>query len=425
LADREKDMSETDRHGEQKITQKPKKKKKAVDRFLAFVREVIALLFWVYVVTKLFIFDIDIFLVEKISPSYVWLLNYKFFILIGTVAIIWLVTKNKYILLWTLYIIFYPAIILFWKIPFFIFKQKSWTLAFAVFDAIISFFRSFKFTFITTAFFLVALAIILGFSSETLLWFSSATLLIILLIVYIQKFISIFKPSGVYQVYNKFFSGFGDFLSSSPIYQMDEEVATLAIENMDEKQLQKWTSNVQIFVLFNRVCLFVAKKLKSFQESSSSLVSSVFSILILIVFTVLTFSAVNYGIFKINQEYFSVSGVPTFFDFFYYSFNVLLFNQIQEITATTPISQTLSMLESFFALFLVAIFVSLVLSVKSQRYAEELKEAVKGLEDEGKKMEGYIRENYRLNSIEEALGALQNLQSVVTDFLFKISESLK
>ena len=42
-----------------------------------------------------------------------------------------------------------------------------------------------------------------------------------------------------------------------------------------------------------------------------------------------------------------------------------------------------------------------------------------------KKMEGYIKENYRLNSIEEALDALQNIQSAVTDFLFKISESIK
>jgi hypothetical protein len=31
-------------------------------------------LLWGYVITKLFIFDIDIFLVENLSPNYLWLI---------------------------------------------------------------------------------------------------------------------------------------------------------------------------------------------------------------------------------------------------------------------------------------------------------------------------------------------------------------
>ena len=134
--------------------------------FLKAVRETLAILFWMYVLIKLFAFDIDIFLMNRFLPGYAWLLNLKFFILIGGIALIWLVTKNKYILSWSLYVFFYPPIILFWKIPFFIFKQRSWILAFAFINSIISFFKSIKYNFITSALFLASLAIIFSFSNK-------------------------------------------------------------------------------------------------------------------------------------------------------------------------------------------------------------------------------------------------------------------
>jgi hypothetical protein len=382
-------------------------------------------LFWVYVILKLFIFDVDIFLVEKFSPNFVWLLNYKFFILIGTIAGIWLVSKNRHVLLWTLFIIFYPAVILFWRIPFFAFKQRSWVLAFAIVDAIISFFKSAKFTFITTSFFLVSIAIIFGFSNTMVLWLSIVILLIILLVVYIQRLVLVFKPSGIYQIYSKFFSGIRNTLTTSPVYALDESIARLAIESMDQMQVEKWTTNVQSFVLYNRVCLFVAKRLRLYQDSGLNIVSSIIAILLLVVFTVLSFALVNFGLFKINQHFFSSSIVPTFFNFFYYSFNVLLFNPIQDIVATTPTSQVISMTESFFALFLVAVFVSVVLSVRSQKDANELNDLIKDLNEEGTKMEGYIREKYKFNNVEEAMEALQKLKASFTGFIYKITEGIQ
>ncbi|HEX9384798.1 MAG TPA: hypothetical protein VF918_00635 [Anaerolineales bacterium] len=162
-------MSESQDFDKPEVAEQSKKESRLKSSFLASTREIIAILFWVYVIMKLFIFDVDLFLVEKFSPDFVWLLNYKFFILIGTIATIWLVSKNRNVLLWTLFIFFYPAIILLWRIPFFVFKQRSWILAFAIIDAIISFFKSVKFTFVTTSFYLVSTAIIFRSSNAILL----------------------------------------------------------------------------------------------------------------------------------------------------------------------------------------------------------------------------------------------------------------
>lgn len=401
----------------------PKKEKGVIDHALAVVREIVAISFWVYVLSKLFIFDIDLFLFEKYLPNYTWLLDFKFFILIGTLAVIWLITKNKHILLWTLYILCYPAIVLLWKMPFFVFKQKSWIFAFAVINAVISFFKSIKYNFIIAAFFLVSLAVIFGFSNQKLLWLAILLIFSILSIVYVHRFILVFKPSSIFQVHIKIFSGIRKHATTS--FALEESIKNLPVESLDQKQLEKWTTNLQTSVLFNRVCLFAAKKLRDYQNSGLNVVSYVLTILLLIALTILSFSVINLGLYKIDSNFFEFSSAPSFFTFFYYSFNNLLFNSIREIIPISPISQTASMIESFFALFLVVIFVSLLLSVRSQKHSEELNEVIKEIEGQGVEMEGFIKDEYRINSIEDAMAELQKLKAGMAKFLYKITESIK
>ncbi len=358
--------------------QQPKKETGAKGLLLSVMREIIVALLWVYIILKLFIFDIDIFLAERFFPNYIWILNFKFFILIGVVATIWLITKNKHILLWAFYILFYPAIILLWKIPFFILKQKSWVFAFAVINAVISFFKSIKYNFIASSFFLISLALIFGFSDHRLLWPAILALFVVLAATYINRFILVFKPSNIFYVYIKIFSGIRKNASSS--FALDESIKNLPVQNLDQKQLEKWTVNLQTAVLFNRVCLFAAKKLRDYQNSGLNIVSYVLTILLLVLLTIFSFAAINFGLYKIDPTLFVVSANPTFFTSFYYSFNNLLFNSIEEVIPQMPISQSVSMIESFFALFLIVIFVSLLLSVRSQRHTEELNEAIKDIE---------------------------------------------
>ena len=106
------------------VSEKPKQEKGIVSYLINAIRETVAILFWLYVLVKLFAFDVDVFLMNKLLPEFVWLLNLKFFILIGIIALIWLMTKNKHIISWSFYVFFYLAIVLFWKIPFYLQTKK-------------------------------------------------------------------------------------------------------------------------------------------------------------------------------------------------------------------------------------------------------------------------------------------------------------
>lgn len=417
-------MSETRKVEDQNDVNRSKKENKILTRFLYFVREILSILIWGYVIIKLFVFDIDIFIIEKMFPDYVWLVNYKFFILIGILAIIWLVTKNIHILFWSLFIFFYPVILVFWRVPKFLFKKQNWNLIFAFVDSIISFFKSFKISFITTSFFLISTTIILNSTNRVLLWISILFLAIIILIIYIQRLILVFKQSGIYQVYSGIFGFFGDYLQNTQFVAIDDAVKSMSIESMDEEQIQSWIYNVQALVLYNRICLFVSKKLKSYQDSGFNVVSSVLGILFLALFTVFVFATINFGLYKIDANFYSFADAPSFFTFFFYSFNILVFNQIQEVIAATPISQVALMFEYFYILFLFAILVVLVFSIRNQRDADELNKVITHLKEEGIKMEGHIKEKYKLNNISDAMEALQKLRSSLIDFLYKLTDSI-
>jgi len=52
------------------------------------VRELLAILVWLYIVVKLFVFDLDAFVFKTYFPAFAWLLDYKFFIFITIGSVI-------------------------------------------------------------------------------------------------------------------------------------------------------------------------------------------------------------------------------------------------------------------------------------------------------------------------------------------------
>ncbi|HEY4265091.1 MAG TPA: hypothetical protein VGM72_07220, partial [Micropepsaceae bacterium] len=95
-----------------------------------FITEFIAVFFWIYALTKLFIFDLDIWIINLVSPQFASILNYKLPIILVGISIAIVTTRSARLGLSALYIAFYPLVILSWKIPRFVWHQKSWLLAF-------------------------------------------------------------------------------------------------------------------------------------------------------------------------------------------------------------------------------------------------------------------------------------------------------
>jgi hypothetical protein len=186
-------------------------------------REILAIAFWVYVIVKLFVFDLDVYLATEFLPHYAWLLDLKFFILIGIMALVLIFTKNKGLVLWSAYTVFYPAILIFWRVPVFLYNQESWILTLAVINAVIFIFHSVRFIFIGSSLFLISLAIVIVSSSEPFLWSAIGVILLLLLATYLHRLILVFRPSSIFQIHTTIFSGIREH-GAKPFFILDESI---------------------------------------------------------------------------------------------------------------------------------------------------------------------------------------------------------
>jgi hypothetical protein len=82
------------------------------------------------------------------------------------------------------------------------------------------------------------------------------------------------------------------------------------------------------------------------------------------------------------------------------------------------------MMEKFLGLFLIAIFAASVVTVRSQRYSDQLNLVINGLEEDGRVMESFIRDEYRIDSIDLALAELDRLEASLRRLLHFLSRSL-
>jgi hypothetical protein len=98
---------------------------------------------------------------------------------------------------------------------------------------------------------------------------------------------------------------------------------------------------------------------------------------------------------------------------------------VKEVAPQNSISQSLWMLEAFLALFLIAILIGLLFSIKSQRNASELEELVEGLEREGREIELFIQAEYQIASIDDALAEVERLKTGLFQVLLWLTKNIK
>jgi hypothetical protein len=101
-------------------------KRSTATRAISIAMNAIAPLFWIYVICKLFIFDIDLYLIRQINPSLIWIADYRFFLLIGALATMLLVSRRFTVMAWVTFTLLYPLILFLWRLPILIFKRRSW-----------------------------------------------------------------------------------------------------------------------------------------------------------------------------------------------------------------------------------------------------------------------------------------------------------
>jgi len=386
-----------------------------------YLIEFIAIFFWVYLFIKLLICDFDVILMSLFLPKYLWILHYKFFIIIGFFALILIFCRNKVIIEKLLYILFYPVILIIWKIPRKLFLTKSWIAMFAFIGGVLNFVKSFKFNFISFAFLSISSILTIKLNNPYILIITLVYFVAYLIVIYLRSLYLSFKPSSLFSIQADTLDKIREKFQLS--FNLDKEIKPLSLDAMTEKQLSKWSNSLQQAIIYNRVCYFISSKLRAYKKSKINIAFYILSFLFLMCLTVYLFGFINFAFYKIEPSAYQVYENPTILHFIYYSINTLLTNNIPDFYPVTALARFINTFETSIAIILVIILFFLFTTVQNEKQNEEIDTVIETIKNHGQKLEPFVKSEYRL-TVPEAIEELKKIKASSVQLIIYLSDNI-
>lgn len=394
-----------------------------VNTCLNTLSHIAALVVWSYAIIKLFVYDVDNFIVTNYAPDFSWVIEFKFVIIIACISISLILFKKQRTLNFLLFLLFYPILIVFWHLPRYIWKSNNWMFIIVVMNTVFSFFSSFRTNFVAISMSIIAVTLICVFEDKYVLYGSSFIILSLIAFVFFSKIALAFRPACTVKIYEKLFA------EPLPKVVEDQKLAeplrTLTTLEMDPGQLKSYRGSLQTQVLYNRVCLFVATILRDYRKSGITAVSGALSTILLFIGITIGFTAINLAIFKTDAESFQCTDLPGWFAFFHYSFNMMFFSSTREIAAAKTLSYSAQMAQEFCVLLLFTVFISQIWASEKQKITEELDSTIATINASSKELERFILNEYKLQSIDEAISEIWKLEGSFVKILLFLTEKIK
>lgn len=388
--------------------EKAKKRRKRKLYFRTF--DLIAFLVWAALFVKVFIADIDRVVVSAVAPGLLWLLDFRFFIALGVLALILILAKVKRLGWGLLYITCFPLIVVLWKIPRAIavnFKRPA--ISFGILNVLTSFALGFKPVVIALAVACLAALLIL-LSAAPLLIGVGIGLMALLLLVWLGLSIrNGLGPSRFTSTQQKWIS---TIIGTRALEVFREPTGGLEPSNArlwGPDNANQYISNAGLGLVMYRISYYWAYSLDQYRSSPARVLFSGLAVLTLVVEVALGFAFMNYGLWKLDAGQFQTLGSPSFWTFLYYSFAGCWFGEIAAVAPIGNLAIGVKIANGVLgALVILTVVVALFVSYRDGKADEESRRAVDALRSRadslGEQVGGSFAES--LEDLERRLGAI-------------------
>lgn len=389
------------------LTDQEKRRKARRTRRTVLILDLIGSLAWLYVILKVFVFDVDRAILIRVAPDALELLDYRFFFFLGVVALVVVLFKKYW--LGILYVVLYPLVVLLWKIPRLIYRTRSWLVLFAVINVVSSFLKDFKFNFLTKALAVFCAFAILVFRQPVLMTLASLTLVGLLLVSYYRNVGASFAPSRFIDLQVGAIERFIEFEPVVSNIYIAEDLKAPSIERFDEPQLRRFASNLGTGMLTVRGIYFWAYQLERYRQSPAVSFFSLLSYTWLFVITLLTVWFVNLSLLKLDPSLFEFTDYPSNITVLYYSLTSLVLNSIPALEPVGDLAILVKISAGIIGVLLLITFLANVFfSSRRQRQEEALEDAVREVKQRAQTLEERLGEEYEVTP-EEATEWLEKI----------------
>ncbi|MFI4919729.1 MAG: hypothetical protein ACHP65_09260 [Legionellales bacterium] len=376
-------------------------KKSKMTKAWELFREATAIVFWVYLVIKVAVFDIDVYIVGIYIPSFRWLLDLKLFILMAALSILWLILGNKKFSLYILFVIGYPLIMMFWKIPKLIFRNWSYTIVFtpAVYDIV----TSLRAYFISYVLAMLAVVCILTSKSKVTLILSMVILLSLLAM---QLLLSVKKAykSTVFTTISKGIRVLKDKIADVSFLQAIADGAAKNTGTVEDTE-KKYDAKLSIYYMFHSGVEIVTDKIRGVLRSRKMDIYLISSWFWTVAITVIIFSFEYYALYKIDINAFAAPFTPRYLSFLGFSIGKMTPSTVSPMMPASMYAASLCYAEVLSSIVILIILLFTILTTARERYREDIENIIQELHEIGGLIQAHSEKvfNLAMNDIEQAL----------------------
>lgn len=361
--------------------------------------------FWIIGIL-LFIFRIDIIIIEKYSESLKWLKvsipTIYFFLLI----LYFFFLKWYYIIGFFLY----PFLMIFWFLPKTILSVGKVYLFGSYLNSIFSRLANFKLFIFNAFLFLFSFILLTTIGSNWTRWLAIISMSYFYL-AYIYKFLKkSFKQPAI----------FGSDIEEKIKSFIDNKdpanslvIKSFIVQKEDEKLqvAERRETQIRRTILANYALELLSKRLSGYRGRQAYIVSWIFGALVFLISSIVFFWFLNFQLYKIDNLNFAYKGTIPSFDFLYYTLKTITFGDIElvkPISVLARISETTSFLT--IGIFALVIVVSIFLSMKQDKMNENVKLTTDMFNSENLTLTKYMQDEFGME-IKTAMGEIKNIDT--------------
>ncbi len=408
-----------------KETKPRTEKERRRQRIRTRILDTCGLIFWTYTLTKIFIIDIDRVIINAIDPTLVPLLDYRLLVYLSILAVLLILSKRikkkRHVILNVLYVIGYPLILIFWKLPKLAYKHRSWFATFGAINVLATAALNYRYYFV--CYLTILLVTLLAFATDSRsILIAAIGALATAVGSLLLRALRLSKQKASFVVLQR--TGVETILKAVGSWTtIQKSLKNPRIQRFSKGQVVKIRDKLGIGLAVVNAAHFWAYQIERYHQSGLTKVFALLSYVWLIIEISIIAAVANSALLKLAPNSFSYKSEPGFVELLYYSFNSLYNNEVEVLKPVGTVAIAAKLLTALVGLLIISIVIFYIITdLRNSRRQRDFEEASQAVRAAANTMANSLYIDYEVTPA-EAVERLQQLGGaaylLVVEFLQK------
>lgn len=336
-----------------KTAAEKKRDSRRTKRFL-FITDLIAIIFWLYLITSTFFLNFGTGLARSLATLLaILVISFFFWRWLTLVALV--------------YVLFFPLVVVFWKIPSLIYRRKSWIGGFAYLNFIAVFFRNVRYNLTTKSSGLIALLLIVAVQNKILSIISACWLFYLLMWSTARIFTKTAQSNWFLSAQEASINRLVDAKWRKNLSSVDKKILEGKIALLSTEQISAVTNALIARMIANRGLLLWAYGLQKYKRARLTLLFNGMAYFTLFLGGLFVFWLLNLVTLQFFPTQFSYAVHPSSMSVLLYTLDSFVLNEGPRLVAVGNLSEAIRIITGVYVFLALGSFVLGIIRSATER----------------------------------------------------------